>query len=79
MFFLFSGEHDMKKMGLLAVCAFGLSLAQVGCGQPTYDIPEVDAAESKAKADEISKQMELQMKSGGKASPTGPAPGQITN
>jgi hypothetical protein len=52
---------------------------QVGCGTPTYDIPEVDAAESKAKADEISKQMELQMKSGGKASPEGPAPGQITN
>ncbi|MEY3459490.1 MAG: hypothetical protein RL215_2647 [Planctomycetota bacterium] len=69
----------MKFAVRTAFCAFALSFMQVGCGTPTYDIPEVDAAESKAKADEISKQMELQMKSGGKASPEGPAPGQITN
>lgn len=67
----------MKYAARTAILAGLLSFAQIGCGQPTYDIPEVDQAESKKNADDISKQMELQMKSGGKASPTGPLPGQI--
>ncbi|MFM7059385.1 MAG: hypothetical protein ACKO2P_20935 [Planctomycetota bacterium] len=69
----------MKKAACMAILAGLLSFVQVGCGQPTYDIPEVDQAESQKNADDISKQMELQMKSGGQASPTGPLPGQITN
>lgn len=68
----------MKNAACLAMLAGLLSFVQVGCGQPSYDIPEVDQAESKKNADDISKQMELQMKSGGQASPTGPLPGQIT-
>lgn len=68
----------MKNAACLALLTGLLSLVQAGCGQPSYDIPEVDQAESKKNADDISKQMELQMKSGGKASPTGPLPGQIT-
>ena len=66
----------MKNVARTVIFAGLLSFLQVGCGQTTYDIPEVDQAESKKNADDISKQMELQMKSGGKASPTGPLPGQ---
>jgi hypothetical protein len=73
-----TGVYQVKNAACLAMLAGLLSFVQVGCGQPSYDIPEVDQAESKKNADDIGKQMELQMKSGGQASPTGPLPGQIT-
>jgi hypothetical protein len=37
----------------------GLTVA--GCGEPTYDIPPVDEAETKKQEEEINKKMEEEM------------------
>ncbi len=39
-----------------------LGVAVIGCGEPTYDIPEVDAEETKKKEEEIKKGVEEEMK-----------------
>ena len=57
---------NVRHLFLSSLCAS----AVIGCGEPTYDIPPVDEAESKKQSEEIEKKMhDEMMKQQGQANP----------
>jgi hypothetical protein len=59
----FDGVRSVKtflKLGALVL----FCMAQTGCGEPSYDVEEIDADEAAAEEEKIGKQMEEEMNQG---------------
>ena len=50
------------KRAFLAICFVSLMLPISGCGEPTYDIPEIDAKESEQHSADMKAKMEAEMR-----------------
>ncbi len=50
------------KRAFLAICFVSLMLPISGCGEATYDIPEIDAEESKKHSEDMKAKMEAEMR-----------------
>ncbi len=50
------------KRAFLAFCLVSLILPVSGCGEPTYDIPEIDAKESEKHSADMKAQIEAEMR-----------------
>ena len=54
----------MKRLFVVLLFAVSSTCSMTGCGEPTYDIPEIDEEESKQNEQEINKAMEKAMEEG---------------